>query len=136
MIIKKALVSLAFILPLATYGQSNLQTEQVTYEPAWDSLLTHQTPEWFEDAKFGISIHSGVYSVPTLDEQVETLVGVVAKNGFFLLNVSPNTDGTICDAQPNLLLNIGQCLEVNARLLMVLDLGKKRQYYFYAAASV
>ena len=24
------------------------------YEPTWQSLETHQTPEWFRDAKFGI----------------------------------------------------------------------------------
>ena len=24
------------------------------YQPTWASLETHQTPEWFRDAKFGI----------------------------------------------------------------------------------
>ncbi|MDG2022318.1 MAG: alpha-L-fucosidase [Phycisphaerales bacterium] len=37
----------------------------VEYEPDWASLETHPTPEWFEDAKFGIFIHWGVYSVPS-----------------------------------------------------------------------
>ena len=37
----------------------------VDYEPNWESLEAHQTPEWFEDAKFGIFIHWGVYSVPS-----------------------------------------------------------------------
>ena len=37
----------------------------VEYEPNWESLDAHQTPEWFEDAKFGIFIHWGVYSVPS-----------------------------------------------------------------------
>ena len=35
------------------------------YEPTWESLETHPTPEWFEDGKFGIFIHWGVYSVPS-----------------------------------------------------------------------
>ncbi len=35
-----------------------------TYQPAWDSLDKRQTPAWFTDAKFGIFIHWGVYSVP------------------------------------------------------------------------
>ena len=35
------------------------------YEPNWESLETHPTPEWFEDGKFGIFIHWGVYSVPS-----------------------------------------------------------------------
>ena len=29
-----------------------------------ESLSKHQTPQWFRDAKFGIFIHWGVYSVP------------------------------------------------------------------------
>ena len=34
------------------------------YRAADDSLNTHQAPYWFQDAKFGIFIHWGVYSVP------------------------------------------------------------------------
>ena len=34
------------------------------YEPTWDSLDQRPTPEWFRDAKFGIFIHWGTYSVP------------------------------------------------------------------------
>ncbi len=35
-----------------------------TYEPAWESLVKHPNPEWFQDAKFGIYFHWGPYSVP------------------------------------------------------------------------
>ena len=34
------------------------------YEASWESLSKHETPRWFRDAKFGIFIHWGVYSVP------------------------------------------------------------------------
>ena len=34
------------------------------YQPTWDSLDRRPTPAWFTDAKFGIFIHWGVYSVP------------------------------------------------------------------------
>ncbi len=35
------------------------------YEATWQSVAEHyRTPEWFKDAKFGIFIHWGVYSVP------------------------------------------------------------------------
>jgi alpha-L-fucosidase len=34
------------------------------YQPTDASLSTHQAPYWFTDAKFGIFIHWGVYSVP------------------------------------------------------------------------
>jgi len=34
------------------------------YENNWDSLNKRKVPTWFEDAKFGIFIHWGLYSVP------------------------------------------------------------------------
>ena len=35
-----------------------------TYQPTWDSIDKRPTPAWFTNAKFGIFIHWGVYSVP------------------------------------------------------------------------
>ena len=35
-----------------------------TYEPDWASLDARPVPAWFDEAKFGIFIHWGVYSVP------------------------------------------------------------------------
>src|SRR5258706_14473581 len=35
-----------------------------TYQPTWGSLDQRPVPQWFRDAKFGIFIHWGVYSVP------------------------------------------------------------------------
>ncbi len=35
------------------------------YHPTWDSLKTHQDPEWFRDAKFGIYNHWGPITVAT-----------------------------------------------------------------------
>jgi alpha-L-fucosidase len=34
------------------------------YEPTWESLKNYSVPEWYQDAKFGIFIHWGVYCVP------------------------------------------------------------------------
>jgi len=34
------------------------------FKPTWNSLSSHQVPEWFKDAKFGIYTHWGIYSVP------------------------------------------------------------------------
>ena len=34
------------------------------YEPNWKSLDSRPTPQWYKDAKFGIFIHWGLYSVP------------------------------------------------------------------------
>ncbi len=35
-----------------------------TYQPTWESSDTRPTPAWVSDAKFGIFIHWGTYSVP------------------------------------------------------------------------
>lgn len=35
------------------------------YEPTWDSLDSRPLPKWYDEAKVGIFIHWGVYSVPT-----------------------------------------------------------------------
>ena len=37
---------------------------QPAYEAKWESLDRRPTPAWFLDAKFGVFIHWGVYSVP------------------------------------------------------------------------
>jgi len=34
------------------------------FEPSWNSIRTHPTPRWFQEAKFGIYTHWGVYAVP------------------------------------------------------------------------
>lgn len=39
-------------------------TEAQNYQPNWESLDNRPVPQWFRDAKFGIFIHWGVYSVP------------------------------------------------------------------------
>ncbi|MBQ6865055.1 MAG: alpha-L-fucosidase, partial [Clostridia bacterium] len=36
----------------------------VKYESNWKSLDSRPVPQWFQDAKFGIFIHWGLYSVP------------------------------------------------------------------------
>lgn len=38
--------------------------QAIKYQPTWESLNQRPVPEWFSDAKFGIFIHWGLYSVP------------------------------------------------------------------------
>ena len=38
--------------------------EQGPYKDTWESLGDFQPPKWYRDAKFGIFIHWGIYSVP------------------------------------------------------------------------
>ncbi len=39
------------------------------FVPTWESLETQQVPEWYLNAKFGIFIHWGVYSVPAFGNE-------------------------------------------------------------------
>lgn len=39
------------------------------YKDNWDSLAQHKTPQWFLNAKFGIFIHWGIYSVPAFGSE-------------------------------------------------------------------
>lgn len=55
-----AAISLLIIAIVVLCGQANAEN----YEPDWDSLKNHPTPDWFRDAKFGIYTHWGAYTVP------------------------------------------------------------------------
>jgi alpha-L-fucosidase len=39
------------------------------FRPDWESLEKYEVPEWYKDAKFGIFIHWGVYSVPAFGNE-------------------------------------------------------------------
>jgi len=51
-------------LALTVLVLTPLLLESQNYRPTWESLDTRPIPDWFQDAKFGIFIHWGVYSVP------------------------------------------------------------------------
>jgi hypothetical protein len=42
---------------------------QGPYSASWDSLEKFKVPKWYEDAKFGIFIHWGLYCVPAFDSE-------------------------------------------------------------------
>ena len=42
---------------------------QGPFAPNWESLARYQVPDWYQDAKFGIFIHWGVYSVPAFGNE-------------------------------------------------------------------
>ncbi|MDR0535632.1 MAG: alpha-L-fucosidase [Puniceicoccales bacterium] len=44
---------------------------------------------------------------------IHSLVDIVSKNGNLLLNIGPKADGTITEAQKNVLLEIGEWLKIN-----------------------
>ena len=39
------------------------------FKPVWESLENYEVPQWYQDAKFGIFIHWGVYSVPAFGNE-------------------------------------------------------------------
>lgn len=42
---------------------------QPSYEPTWGSLDARPLPAWFDEAKFGVFIHWGVFSVPSFGSE-------------------------------------------------------------------
>ena len=65
------LVALFVLLWSCKDSEPNTQPEIAnTYEPNWESLSKHkEDPEWFQDSKFGIYFHWGVYSVPAFETE-------------------------------------------------------------------
>ena len=50
-----SIITLAFVA---------ISTQAQPYQPNWESLDKRPVPQWYQDVKFGIFIHWGVYSVP------------------------------------------------------------------------
>ncbi len=53
----------------------------------------------------------------TPEQIVHDLIDIVSKNGNLLLNIGPRADGTLTEAQKNVLLSIGEWLEVNGEAI-------------------
>jgi alpha-L-fucosidase len=53
-----------FLITILSLISTNKNFAQDKYQPTWESLSKYQCPDWYRDAKFGIFIHWGVYSVP------------------------------------------------------------------------
>lgn len=48
---------------------NNLARAQEKFQANWTSLEKYEVPDWFREAKFGIFIHWGVYSVPAFESE-------------------------------------------------------------------
>lgn len=53
----------------AGQGQPAIKIPGGPFQPNWASLENFKVPEWYLDAKFGIFIHWGVYSVPAFGSE-------------------------------------------------------------------
>ena len=58
----KKVLSIIFV-----FFSVNMLYSQIVVEPTWESINERGYPQWFSDAKLGIFIHWGVYSVPGMN---------------------------------------------------------------------
>ncbi|WP_202925587.1 alpha-L-fucosidase [Edaphobacter sp. 12200R-103] len=49
--------------------EHEISASGVPFHATWNSLAAYRTPDWFRDAKFGIFLHWGVYSVPAFGNE-------------------------------------------------------------------
>ena len=50
-------------------AENEKQANDGPYRADWATLMKYQQPQWYKDAKFGIFIHWGVYSVPAAENE-------------------------------------------------------------------
>ena len=51
------------------------------YEGTWESVGSHGVPVWYDDAKLGVFLHWGLYSVPGWAPRVPDIQEQLVKNG-------------------------------------------------------
>jgi alpha-L-fucosidase len=88
-------------------------TQEYEYDVI-DQLIDHK----WENTRgmgqsFGYNSNEPLEDYMTVEELVRLLVDNVSKNANLLLNVGPKADGTIPEIQKNLLLGMGEWLDVN-----------------------
>lgn len=67
-----------------------ITAHEPAYNPTWDSLDSRPLPQWYDEAKVGIFLHWGIYSVPSMgsewfwkywrDERKQPYVEYMTKN--------------------------------------------------------
>jgi alpha-L-fucosidase len=57
------------VIIIAYFFVQPANAQQSRFQPTWESLKNYKIPDWFRDAKFGIFIHWGVYSVPAFESE-------------------------------------------------------------------
>ncbi|MGP0031576.1 MAG: alpha-L-fucosidase [Acidimicrobiales bacterium] len=51
------------------------------FDPTWESVRTHAVPRWYDDAKLGVFLHWGLYSVPGWAPQVPDMPELLRTGG-------------------------------------------------------
>lgn len=53
----------------------------MAYDHTWESVSTHRVPAWYDDAKLGVFLHWGLYSVPGWAPQVPDIQELMRTQG-------------------------------------------------------
>jgi alpha-L-fucosidase len=83
---KPALLALAVLPAVCAVAQNRV-------EPKWESIDKRPTPAWFEDAKLGIFIHWGVYSVPSFAPRTEVSTYARYSEWYWKRLATPDMEG-------------------------------------------
>jgi alpha-L-fucosidase len=51
------------------HAENAVAKGKARFKPTWESLGQYRTPDWYRDAKLGIFLHWGVYSVPAFGNE-------------------------------------------------------------------
>ena len=62
-------------------GAETCEDATAMYEGTWESVRTHRVPVWYDDAKLGIFIHWGLYSVPGWAPRVPDIQQLLIADG-------------------------------------------------------
>ena len=104
---KTHLIAIFCLVSISLMGQK-------TYAPAWESLDTRPVPSWFENAKFGIFIHWGLW---------EITVSSLRNSGFQRMKLQFHTDETLVSSNGNSGFKQWKLFEDTAKLELV-NIGK------------
>ncbi|MEM6641405.1 MAG: alpha-L-fucosidase [Bacteroidota bacterium] len=92
-------------------GMRNIENgilDELTYDPWMTDVTMYEGGSWFY--REGIGYRSA-------NEMIDLLADVVSKNGVILLNVPPRPDGSFDPEAEEILLEVGQWLEVNGEAI-------------------
>ena len=76
-----ALRRLATLHTTQCSGEKTCENATAMYEGTWESVRNHRVPVWYDDAKLGVFLHWGLYSVPGWAPRVPDIQELLVKDG-------------------------------------------------------
>lgn len=64
----------------------------MAFEPTLESLKAHRVPQWYDDAKFGIFIHWGLFSIPAFAARVGSISAAFREHYDLAIALTPYTE--------------------------------------------